>query len=312
MTIFLLWFGIFSFTVLAIAVVVALSDWIRFRTASHAVYLGLMGLYCFWLVLYTFLFFSGVVLVSFGRAPLGPGTLLAFGLVRTVVSAAILFLFPHLILLLLPADGNRGRTLKLLAAPVAYCAGVVVLLGTRSPAPSAALTSGISVVFYAYLSGFALAAAFRARGPARRGIPGSQLAFLRFAAAMYPVFLLLSLPSLVNSPNPLIQSFPRAAFCLGWGLIEIVHYVRRGYRAEQRLASAVQAEFVQQYGITEREQEVIRTLAQGATIKTVADSLFISSKTVETHLYNIYRKCGVSNRVALLNLLQRFRLGENP
>ena len=34
-----------------------------------------------------------------------------------------------------------------------------------------------------------------------------------------------------------------------------------------------------------------------------AESQFVSLKTVETHLYNVYRKVGVKNRVGLVNAL---------
>ena len=36
----------------------------------------------------------------------------------------------------------------------------------------------------------------------------------------------------------------------------------------------------------------------------IADRLFISGKTVETHLYNIYCKCGCRNRVELANTVR--------
>ena len=45
-----------------------------------------------------------------------------------------------------------------------------------------------------------------------------------------------------------------------------------------------------------REKEVLQQLAQGATNKQIADSLFISENTVKTHLRNIMEKLHLANR----------------
>ena len=45
-----------------------------------------------------------------------------------------------------------------------------------------------------------------------------------------------------------------------------------------------------------RELEVLRLLARGYTYKEIAERLFISVKTVETHASNILRKTQTSNR----------------
>jgi len=49
-------------------------------------------------------------------------------------------------------------------------------------------------------------------------------------------------------------------------------------------------------GLTDREVEVLRSAAQGATRQQVADALFLSENTVRHHLENIYGKIGVSSR----------------
>jgi len=51
-------------------------------------------------------------------------------------------------------------------------------------------------------------------------------------------------------------------------------------------------------GLTAREVEVLRVVAQGLTNEQVAERLVISSRTVDTHLTSIYGKIGVSSRVA--------------
>lgn len=49
-------------------------------------------------------------------------------------------------------------------------------------------------------------------------------------------------------------------------------------------------------GLTDREIEVIRYAARGLTNKQIGGELFISDRTVQGHLQNIYQKLGVSTR----------------
>ena len=49
-------------------------------------------------------------------------------------------------------------------------------------------------------------------------------------------------------------------------------------------------------GLSRRELEVLRLLAGGRTSGEIANELFISTRTAEHHIQNIYTKIGVSNR----------------
>ena len=51
-------------------------------------------------------------------------------------------------------------------------------------------------------------------------------------------------------------------------------------------------------GLSRREVEVLRLVADGATAGEIATQLFISSRTAEHHIQNIYTKIGVSSRAA--------------
>ena len=51
-------------------------------------------------------------------------------------------------------------------------------------------------------------------------------------------------------------------------------------------------------GLTQREVEVLRLVAGGATNQQVADILHISVRTVNTHMTNILNKTGCDNRTA--------------
>jgi two-component system response regulator DegU len=54
--------------------------------------------------------------------------------------------------------------------------------------------------------------------------------------------------------------------------------------------------------LSPREHEVVCLIAKGMSNKEIAATLFISEHTVKNHVYNIYRKIGISDRtqVALL------------
>ena len=51
-------------------------------------------------------------------------------------------------------------------------------------------------------------------------------------------------------------------------------------------------------GLTTREVEILRLVAQGMTNEQVAQQLVISPRTVNSHLTSIYSKIGVSSRSA--------------
>jgi DNA-binding NarL/FixJ family response regulator len=52
----------------------------------------------------------------------------------------------------------------------------------------------------------------------------------------------------------------------------------------------------QSLGLTQRELELLRLVASGATNSRLARQLFVTEQTVKFHLSNIYRKLGVANR----------------
>jgi DNA-binding CsgD family transcriptional regulator len=59
------------------------------------------------------------------------------------------------------------------------------------------------------------------------------------------------------------------------------------------------------HGLTERELDVLRQLGSGATNQEIADRLFISARTVQTHVANILAKLNVPSRAAAASLAER-------
>jgi DNA-binding CsgD family transcriptional regulator len=65
------------------------------------------------------------------------------------------------------------------------------------------------------------------------------------------------------------------------------------------------ADLFARYNISPREQEIVNLICKGKTNGEIADELFISLQTVKDHVYRIYRKTDVKNRVQLVTLFMR-------
>jgi DNA-binding CsgD family transcriptional regulator len=74
--------------------------------------------------------------------------------------------------------------------------------------------------------------------------------------------------------------------------------IHRRTRPGQADASGIES-------LTERELEVARLVVDRRTNPQIAAELFLSQKTVETHLRNIFRKLSVSSRVELARVVER-------
>ena len=65
---------------------------------------------------------------------------------------------------------------------------------------------------------------------------------------------------------------------------------------------------VGRYGLTARENDVLRSLANGNDCRHIADALFISLSTVRNHVHNVFRKMEVHSQVEAVALAYRERL----
>jgi len=60
--------------------------------------------------------------------------------------------------------------------------------------------------------------------------------------------------------------------------------------------------------LTKREVEVLTLVIEGKSSKEVADHLYVSKRTVDFHLANIYQKLNVTNRVQAFRVATRRNL----
>jgi two-component system, NarL family, nitrate/nitrite response regulator NarL len=66
------------------------------------------------------------------------------------------------------------------------------------------------------------------------------------------------------------------------------------------------------FGLTERELQIVATIASGFTNRDIAKEFSISEQTVKHHLTNIFDKTGVSNRLELALFAINHRLPNMP
>jgi DNA-binding NarL/FixJ family response regulator len=69
---------------------------------------------------------------------------------------------------------------------------------------------------------------------------------------------------------------------------------RQSERLQDRMAA---------FKLTDREQRIVALLREGLQNKEISARLEIATRTIDNHLYNIYRKTGCQSRMELLNKL---------
>lgn len=85
---------------------------------------------------------------------------------------------------------------------------------------------------------------------------------------------------------------------------ELIRAVRAAYRGEAALSPSVAGRLMGQVrqppadALSQREREVLKLIANGATNREAATQIFVSEATIKTHLLHIYEKLGVRDRAA--------------
>jgi DNA-binding NarL/FixJ family response regulator len=67
-----------------------------------------------------------------------------------------------------------------------------------------------------------------------------------------------------------------------------------------------------EFSLTQRENDILAQLAEGRSNREIAQSLFLSEKTVKAHLAAIFRKLGVTNRTQAAMMAVQMGVGPVP
>jgi DNA-binding CsgD family transcriptional regulator len=143
-----------------------------------------------------------------------------------------------------------------------------------------------------------------------RRINSSQLrSMIRSTVAYVSAMLVLMILQLVVRALPGSSGVLReygvmqVAFYLGAMILLLVYGSRFLFRADTTVPALLPDRFIDQYGISPRECEIISMIVRGYGNRKIGETLFISAMTVKNHIYHIYRKTGVGNKVQLLNII---------
>lgn len=208
---------------------------------------------------------------------------------------------------LLAAFGGAPRkvTYRLLDAATAVIVVLSVIrvaTGWREAAAVAALPNSIlRIVLFALVGGaLALTLAFQPRLP-DRSLYKTVVVQTGALTLLFPFVILEDLGLFAPSAFPFLAG---EVLIMATSVSAALHARKSLMRPKYVVDKAPSPYFVEHFGISGRELEIVSGVLEGLSNNAIADRLFISPRTVEKHLYNIYQKTGIKNRLQLFNLLR--------
>jgi DNA-binding CsgD family transcriptional regulator len=127
---------------------------------------------------------------------------------------------------------------------------------------------------------------------------------------VYYLFSLLLFFTWNTSHVPLnikVSVLARSLFGLAYNLPPLIflnialHSVFKRPTIEPERAESLDR-WLKDHNVSPREREIIQLVLNGKSNRSIEKELFISRRTVESHLYNVYKKLGIKNRMQLMRL----------
>lgn len=278
----------------------------RYRRSWLLWYLLYQASYAAVLFVLTFHYFG----MTYLPQPEGLLTDIVAGL-RLAASAVVLIAYPSLISEITGQGGptrgwlSRGsfhcRTTVFLAVMIAVVGPNVYFVYFSTHLFAMRL---INVAMNAYLLGFTV---YGIAVSVRRGALERLLRpFLWLSCGFYLYAVAAgSLLTAANRSVTYLNALSASLYCLPWSVVMTVVLFR--HLSFSRPTAGLPQDFVDGCGISPREAEILALLVQGKTNQEIASASFISLRTVETHLYNVFRKCGVKSRLELAGKIHSYR-----
>lgn len=126
----------------------------------------------------------------------------------------------------------------------------------------------------------------------------------------FPVyFLIIKNPAIPVSMTQLFDvSLVFTFYYLMFNITNFIYFIRHVFEHSIKNDDSSLLVFAKTYSISQSELNVlIHALKEENTYKEIADKLFVSVRTVETHLYKVYKKTNTKSRKELIELYQSVR-----
>jgi DNA-binding CsgD family transcriptional regulator len=134
-------------------------------------------------------------------------------------------------------------------------------------------------------------------------IPGSARAWALGYLIGYVIYVAAAYSGALGAPGFVVGSAPYLYFLLhALPLALIARHLNRAGQPRLGLNTG-RDDLAERFGLTPRELEILTQITRGHSNAEIGEALFISPNTVKNHVYNIYQKTGIKNRIQLAAIL---------
>ncbi|WP_320121307.1 LuxR C-terminal-related transcriptional regulator [uncultured Sphaerochaeta sp.] len=299
MNVLTFWLSIFGFTALFGTFILSFIKQKEHYERFRAQYLWYVAISWIWFMLQ----FIGFVHNTFLDQP--NLTLVAFnGIMRALISIVITYSIAALLGSIKHGKvTSRFHWIGLLAS-LATAVLLIVIIGFQllsiGPVFTATVNSLIGIAF------FGIRVSVRGQQTYRVRRMGSFLVISGTSYLLFGVYAILFL-LFPSAYRPVYDALSTALFILAWCVNDVFIFLKE--LSEETTAEETDSwsSFCESFSLTVREREIVSNLVQGLSYKEIADRLSISPRTVETHVYRIFKKCSVSNKIELTQKIHPVR-----
>ncbi len=285
-----LWFNILSFTLLFAATGCSIMRQIQDSSTWLEKYIGYQIIWAFWLFLTTFIFFQHSFIDDPGET---------FYLIISWMRISFSFIIFNLLgQIAFEVNGKRWKIWQTVLSSAILIGMTLIHLRIAAIISLVILNVGyhlyLTVVTWWGFRTYTLKKMSEKKPFVENFLLLTSLYFFAFTL-LNSVFLII--------PKGWEQEISIVAiglFSFSWALIDILRFVQDWKRDNDHSMLIPDT-----WGVTPREEEIVGKLLLGATNREISEELCISTRTVETHIYSIYRKCGVKNKIELLHKLKQ-------
>ena len=293
----ILWFNIISFTLLFGSLGVTFVLYGKYNPGWLYPYLLYLVTYAFFVIFLTYHFFSLVYLPH-------PYPVLDSFVVymRFLIAVILLFIVPKFVISIIPGKVSSRYRFIYRVIPILFLFMFVsaLLFNIRGA------DRMVTVFFNMYMGSFTFYGLYKLKSVKNKSSLGVVVPFLYLSCVLYfavaiQAFILIFIPSLTWIDS--LDIFTAGFICFLWSTVTLGFLFYRFIKQSGKKLESLPLEFINHYNISAREREIIILLSGGMSNREIGEKLYISPRTVETHVYNIYRKCSVRNKLELVRLI---------